>query len=95
MRSPTDERILDHYRREASEHDLRPTSTMKDETTREFEISSIMACLGHAATRASLGRLLEIGCGNGYLLSLIRDRFPGVDLVGLESPQVSILDQIP
>lgn len=87
--SSTTERILEHYRQEASEHDLRPTSTMKDETTREFEISSIMACLEHAASRISPSRLLEIGCGNGYLLGLIRDRFPDIDLVGLDlSPEM-------
>jgi SAM-dependent methyltransferase len=84
MRSEMDERILDHYRQEASEHDLRPTSTMKDETTREFEIRSIMDCLDHVAARASIGSVLEIGCGNGYLLSLVRDRFPAIDLVGID-----------
>lgn len=87
--SSTTDRILEHYRQEASEHDLRPTSTMKDETTREFEISSIMACLAYATARTSPERLLEIGCGNGYLLSLIRERVSSIDLVGLDlSPEM-------
>jgi SAM-dependent methyltransferase len=28
--------------------------------------------------------LLEIGCGNGFLLKVLRDRFPSVDLVGAD-----------
>jgi SAM-dependent methyltransferase len=89
MRSDTDTRILDHYRQEATEHELRPTSTMKDETTRELEVSSILACLDHIVPSTSSAHLLEIGCGNGHLLGHIRDRFPTLGLVGLDlSPEM-------
>jgi len=89
MRTETDERILEHYRQEATEHDLRPTSTMRDETTREFEIRSILGSLGYLAQRGPMDRLLEIGCGNGHLLALIRDRHPETQLVGMDfSPEM-------
>ena len=89
MRTETDERILEHYRQEAAEHDLSPASTMKDETTREFELRSILDCLGYIAERRPIDRLLEIGCGNGHLLSLIRDRHPDSKLVGMDfSPEM-------
>jgi ubiquinone/menaquinone biosynthesis C-methylase UbiE len=89
MKTDIDERILEHYRQEASEHDLRPTSTMKDETTREFEIRSILACLGYVGEHGPMDRLLEIGCGNGHLLALIRDGHPETELVGMDiSPEM-------
>lgn len=89
MTTRSNERILDHYRQEAMAHELRPTSTMADETTRELEVASILAWLDDLAPGHEGGRLLEIGCGNGYLLSLIRDRYPALDLSGIDlSPEM-------
>ena len=55
MRTETDERILEHYRQEAAETTLSPTSTMKDERPREFEIRSILDSPG-AHRRATADR---------------------------------------
>jgi SAM-dependent methyltransferase len=79
------ELILEHYRKQAEAHQLEPTSTMADETTRNLEVSAILACLDHALTQLGPNsRLLELGCGNGYLLSILSDRLPGLQLTGAD-----------
>jgi hypothetical protein len=37
----TDRAILEHYRRQAEEHDLSPSSTMADQVTRDLEVDAI------------------------------------------------------
>ena len=37
-----------------------------------------------ARTFPSLGSLLEVGCGTGFLLGELRDRFPGAALAGCD-----------
>jgi len=77
--------ILEHYRREAERHAHAPTSTMADLTTRELEVEAILAWVGRAVSEASEeARILEVGCGNGYLLRALRDRFPAAALVGVD-----------
>lgn len=82
----SDELILEHYRKQAEQHQLRPSSSMLDETTRELEINAIMACLtevlGSDAAASDGASLLEVGCGNGHLLGLIRAQYPAVRLTG-------------
>lgn len=82
MKIENDDRILDHYRQEATQHRLRPTSTMADEITREREVRAVVDWLRRLG--AGSGRLLEIGCGNAYLLSLIRDSFQDLELSGID-----------
>lgn len=80
-----DELILEHYRKQAELHRLEPTSTMADETTRNLEISAILACIDHALSQVGSNcRLLELGCGNGYLLSMLADRRPSLQLTGAD-----------
>ena len=89
-----DELILTHYRKQAGDHQLEPSSTMLDETTREMEIGAIMQCLAYAVRGSASTALLEIGCGNGYLLALIAQRFPQVRLTGVDySPEMVELVQ--
>ena len=77
--------ILEHYRKQAEAHHLTPASTMADETTRDLEISAILACLEHAVGASeSDKRVLELGCGNGYLLQVVRERYPQLQLVGAD-----------
>src|SRR5687768_12030237 len=80
----SDRLILEHYRREALEHDLSPTSTMLDQTTRELEVEAILSCVAHLHRAGKAGTLLEIGCGNGYLLEILRNRFPEIQLCGID-----------
>lgn len=85
--------VLEHYRGQAREHGLEPSSTMLDLTTRELEIGAILRCLDHAL-KESDGEvdLLEVGCGNGFLLETIRERFPRMHLTGVDySPEMIAL----
>ena len=85
--------VLEHYRKQAHEHGLEPSSTMLDLTTRELEIQAILRCVEHAL-EGSKGHtsLLEVGCGNGFLLEMMRKRFPRVDMTGVDySPEMVAL----
>jgi ubiquinone/menaquinone biosynthesis C-methylase UbiE len=80
----SDRLILEHYRREALEHDLSPSSTMLDQTTRELEVEAILACVQHLHRAGKANTLLEVGCGNGYLLEVLRETFPEIRLCGID-----------
>ena len=85
--------VLEHYREQAQEHGLEPTSTMLDLTTRELEIEAILECLEHAL-KGSDGQasLLEVGCGNELLLETMRDRFSTIEMTGVDySPEMVAL----
>jgi SAM-dependent methyltransferase len=77
--------ILKHYREEAELYKGDASSTMRDETTRGREIAGIVRTLdwlGETGNR--FGNLLDIGCGNGYLLEVLRSKFRDLDIEGLE-----------
>ena len=77
--------ILAHYRREAEAHGADASSTMRDQTTRGREIASVQRVLEHLSGQgAAIQDTLDIGCGNGYLLSVLRKKWPSVALTGLE-----------
>jgi ubiquinone/menaquinone biosynthesis C-methylase UbiE len=84
MVEAANERVLEHYRQEALVHELQPTSTMLDQTTRELEVRAILSCLGSLEPSNDGVSLLEIGCGNGFLLQILRDRFPAARLSGAD-----------
>lgn len=87
-----DDLILEHYRKQAEAHGLEPVSTMADETTRELEITAILACLRHVVQTFGTLSLLEVGCGNGYLLETIREQYPDLRLSGTDySPDMVTL----
>lgn len=89
-----DEIILTHYRKQAAEHQLEASSTMLDETTREMEVGAILQCVTHALQDSPSPAVLEVGCGNGYLLAVMRERFPNVHLTGVDySPDMLELAQ--
>ena len=67
--------VIDYYRRQAQEHEASPQSTMPDAIVREREVEAFLRFLDQAAPRKGRPRLLEIGCGNGFLLSAIAARF--------------------
>jgi ubiquinone/menaquinone biosynthesis C-methylase UbiE len=77
--------ILEHYRREAELHGVDASSTMRDQITRGREIASVERVLSWLGERnVSPRSLLDIGCGNAYLLEVLRRHFPQLELTGLE-----------
>jgi ubiquinone/menaquinone biosynthesis C-methylase UbiE len=77
--------ILDHYRKEAEVYQADASSTMRDQITRGREVEAIVSALRHLrGSGAPVRQLLDIGCGNGYLLEEIRRRMGDVSLSGLE-----------
>jgi SAM-dependent methyltransferase len=79
-----DELIRDHYTKEADAHRLAPTSTMADVKTRAMETEAVLASIGLARQAQPALRCLDVGCGNGYTLSVIASRYPSVECLGLE-----------
>ena len=78
--------ILRHYRTEAESHGPEASSTMRDDVTRNREIEAIRRLLDHAGTlRGSSAKdVIDIGCGNGYLLETLRKQQPAETLTGIE-----------
>lgn len=58
---------------------------MHDEVTRTKEVGVIVQVVDYLTARgAKPCELVEIGCGNGLLLDLLRDQFPALALAGVE-----------
>jgi ubiquinone/menaquinone biosynthesis C-methylase UbiE len=77
---------LSYYRDQAKAHGLSPTVTMPDRYVVEAEVDAIIRFLTNLSNRDDFFNILEIGCGNGHLASIIhatfgdRFRYTGVDL---------------
>ena len=69
-----------HYRQEARKHGLSSQSTMEDTIVRDREIELIQS-----AIRNSDSRVLDVGCGNGYALSVLSGKFPTMTFWGVDS----------
>src|SRR5678815_2470023 len=77
--------ILEHYQKEAREHGKDASSTMRDQVTRGREVASVSRALEFLqAGGERVGEVLDVGCGNAYLLEVLRRRFPTMRLGGLE-----------
>lgn len=82
------ETVTRHYEEVAEQHGLSEKSTMEDTTTRRKEIEAITTVLDKVVEQSR--RLLEIGCGNGVLLDVLRSRFPDLALAGRDFSQPMI-----
>lgn len=77
--------ILEHYRKEAELHGRDASSTMRDQITRGREVAAVLRTFDWLKTRgAPTERIVDIGCGNGYLLEALRERSATVKLTGVE-----------
>jgi SAM-dependent methyltransferase len=76
-----DEAVRKHYDHIGAEHGLSPQSTMVDDITRQIETHAILTFV---LSTAPNGRVADVGCGNGYTLARIAERFPHASLTGFE-----------
>lgn len=85
--------IREHYRTEAELYGTDASSTMRDEITRGREVAEILRALRRLkASRAGLDGLLDVGCGNAFLLEQLRYQHPTLELTGLEyTPELAEL----
>lgn len=80
-----DEFILHFYENIALQYGDSSRSTMQDETVRFWETQFILEEIkDFIKTFECMPRILELGCGNGHLLKVIRQNFPFVTLFGVE-----------
>lgn len=88
---------LDHFKKVAQNSGLQANSTMEDPYIRESEVGFILEAIETYINRTGPGNqlsLLDVGCGNGYLLSVISERFPDLALYGVEfTPELYKLAQ--
>jgi SAM-dependent methyltransferase len=81
----TEDQIIDHYRSEAEKHGMDGTSTIQDIRTRRLEIAAIFSYIRDGE------RILEVGCGNGYVAQVIVENF-AVELDAIDfSPEMIAL----
>ncbi|NPA26919.1 MAG: class I SAM-dependent methyltransferase [Chloroflexi bacterium] len=82
--------IQEHYQRIAAQAGLSPSSTMADQIIRQRETEAIVQFVAaaladrraHGLSEAPL--IMDVGCGNGYTLAVLREAFPEARLVGIE-----------
>ncbi len=86
MISNSDDLILEHYRKVALYNGLKSSASMDDPYIREHEIKFIIKEIDRYIIEQGDHhiKIMDVGCGNGYLLSVLRDRYKSVDLVGIE-----------
>ncbi|MDH5581916.1 MAG: class I SAM-dependent methyltransferase [Bdellovibrionales bacterium] len=81
----TDQLILTHYKKVAKNFGNSPFSTMRDQYIRNSEIDFVLGQIMVLWTSGvEVNTVLDIGCGNGYLLEKISELFPHIELYGLE-----------
>ena len=83
-----DDVIKRHYDDVALAQGIDSSSTMTDTRIRDIETDSILTMIREYISRGSTRPegivILDVGCGNGYTLSKLREEFPHVSLHGLE-----------
>ena len=90
MKRKYDKTIQQHYQKVAEDCGLSATSTMADEITRQYETEAILQFVAtslktlHKESQKRKVTIMDIGCGNGYTLKKIIDRYPGQHFVGIE-----------
>ena len=85
-----DKVIVDHYSKVADDEGHLESCTMADSKIRDLEtafiINGVNAFLQESGKRSRLGsvRLLDVGCGNGFTLEVLQEKFPQLDIDGVE-----------
>jgi len=78
-------RILNHYKKVAKNNGLSPRSSMEDPVIRDSEIEFFLTEIDEVIKlKGDEISILEVGCGNGHLLSLLSWRFKKAKICALE-----------
>jgi SAM-dependent methyltransferase len=77
-----DDTIKEHYASVAEQAGLSSASTMADQLIRKHETDAIAQFVELATTPGQ--RVGDFGCGNGYTLEVLAERFPDRRYVGVE-----------
>jgi len=80
-----EKKSLEHYKRIAENYGDKATSTIKDQFIRNAEVSFILKEIERY--KKGLNRslvVLDVGCGNGYVLSVLSEKFPDSQFYGVE-----------
>ena len=81
-----DKVILDHYSQVSKQEGHLESCTMADQKIRDLESEFIIDGIRSfiAGSSAEKIKLLDVGCGNGFTLSLVNRNFPELILSGIE-----------
>tara|TARA_Y100000816_G_C26077790_1_gene567577 strand:- start:258 stop:1061 length:804 start_codon:yes stop_codon:yes gene_type:complete len=83
-----DKLIEKHYNAVAKEYGDSSSSTMLDDKIRSIETESICSVINKLfLKKQQASRIADIGCGNGYTLSVLNDFFPENNFLGVEYNQ--------
>ena len=75
--------VKEHYIKEAKEFGLSKQSTMRDINIKDKETEKTIQCLNILKDYFEKSKILEVGCGNGYVAEQITKKFD-VELVGID-----------
>ena len=80
-----EKKSLDHYKRIAANYGDKGTSTIKDQFIRNSEVNFIIKEIERFKNEAKRNPVvLDVGCGNGYVLSVLSEKFPDFEFHGVE-----------
>jgi SAM-dependent methyltransferase len=95
MKKEYDHIIAQHYDKEAKKKGFSACSTMADEITRKLETEAIINFVKECLARRTAGGIsgpaiiLDVGCGNGYTLETLLNKYPEQKYIGIEkSPKL-------
>ena len=82
--SANDTVIKEHYKIQAEKHQGSALSTMEDPIIRQKEVEVIKNFFNLPVIKQNCKDVLEIGCGNGYTLDLLKEQFKNYIFNGLD-----------
>lgn len=74
--------VSQHYKAEARRWGASPCSTMDDETIREKETELVVGFIKKFASSNAV--VFDLGCGNGYTLSVLAEKCPKNEYLGFD-----------
>lgn len=79
--------ILEHYKKQAELFKTSEVSTTPDKFVRKLETDAILKYISHFYKTGAISNdscIMDIGCGNGYTLNLIREKYSVFNLYGID-----------